>query len=609
MGDMKKNILRKGTVLGIIMLFLGISIIPNITGDVGNKKEDMQINEQKSTSSSTTDWWPMFGHDPSHTRYSSSTTPDTCYLLWNITLGYYEWLHSSPAVADGKVYIASYRGIVYCLSADTGAKIWSYTTGSVVVSSPAVADGKVYIASYDNKVYCLNADTGAKIWSYTTGSTVYSSPVVADGKVYIGSDDNKVYCLNADTGAKIWENTTDRVVSSPAVADGKVYISTYYGIVCCLNAGTGEKIWDNTLGGVSISSPAVADGKVYIGYFHNVYCLNAGTGAKIWSYTTGDDVESSPAVADGKVYIGSDDNKVYCLNADTGAKIWSYTTGSRVESSPAVADGKVYIGSDDHNVYCLNADTGAKIWDYTTGSIVFSGPVVADGKVYLGSYYDMGVYCFGEGGGNHHTKANWGDDGQFGDDGWVYLQYINNKHKYILSTNTAKASNQAFLWLALPIESTSWASVGIKYIPQKTGEAYIIMQGDYSGFIYMALLNLGGGDGWVDISLHVVEKDLYIPEVNEGETYQIFYYQAEVSFRSFDDEFLVPSKGLSIYFQEGIEYLIYLKVKTHIAINKGPGTHTSTGLYWVDFASRGTFFSLPLYNNHVKFSSIDIQYV
>jgi len=411
MGDMKKNILRKGTVLGIIMLFLGISIIPNITGDVGNKKEDMQINEQKSTSSSTTDWWPMFGHDPSHTRYSSSTTPDTCYLLWNITLGYYEWLHSSPAVADGKVYIASYRGIVYCLS------------------------------------------------------------------------------------------------------------------------------------------------------------------------------------------------------ADTGAKIWSYTTGSRVESSPAVADGKVYIGSDDHNVYCLNADTGAKIWDYTTGSIVFSGPVVADGKVYLGSYYDMGVYCFGEGGGNHHTKANWGDDGQFGDDGWVYLQYINNKHKYILSTNTAKASNQAFLWLALPIESTSWASVGIKYIPQKTGEAYIIMQGDYSGFIYMALLNLGGGDGWVDISLHVVEKDLYIPEVNEGETYQIFYYQAEVSFRSFDDEFLVPSKGLSIYFQEGIEYLIYLKVKTHIAINKGPGTHTSTGLYWVDFASRGTFFSLPLYNNHVKFSSIDIQYV
>ena len=41
-----------------------------------------------------------------------------------------------------------------------------------VSSSPAVADGKVYVGSYDSKVYCLNAATGAHIWNYTTGDCV-----------------------------------------------------------------------------------------------------------------------------------------------------------------------------------------------------------------------------------------------------------------------------------------------------------------------------------------------------------------------------------------------------------------------------------------------------
>ena len=47
---------------------------------------------------------------------------------------------------------------------------WSYTTGSHVVSSPAVANGVVYVGSEDDNVYALNASTGAKLWSYTTGN-------------------------------------------------------------------------------------------------------------------------------------------------------------------------------------------------------------------------------------------------------------------------------------------------------------------------------------------------------------------------------------------------------------------------------------------------------
>jgi len=73
--------------------------------------------------------------------------------------------------------------------------VWNYTTGSAVPSSPAVANGVVYVGSYDGNIYALNATTGANVWNYTTGASVYSSPSVANGVVYVGSENNNVHAV------------------------------------------------------------------------------------------------------------------------------------------------------------------------------------------------------------------------------------------------------------------------------------------------------------------------------------------------------------------------------------------------------------------------------
>jgi len=197
---------------------------------------------------------------------------------------------------------------------------WSYPTGNGVYSSPAVANGVVYVSSYDKNVYALNATTGAKLWSYTTGSGVPSSPAVANGVVYVGSGDNNVYALNATTGAKLWSYATGNLVdSSPAVANGVVYVGSVDFNVYALNATTGAKLWSYRTGFYVESSPAVANGVVYVGSDDdNVYALNATTGAELWSYTTGNLVPSSPAVANGVVYVGSYDNNVYAFDQQGG---------------------------------------------------------------------------------------------------------------------------------------------------------------------------------------------------------------------------------------------------------------------------------------------------
>jgi outer membrane protein assembly factor BamB len=235
---------------------------------------------------------------------------------------------------------------------------WSFQTlGGSAFSSPAVANGVVYIGSESHNVYALNAATGAKLWTFRTKRLfIDSSPAVAEGVVYFGSDDNNVYALSAATGAKLWAFRTKSIVdSSPAVAKNVVYIGSNDGNLYALNATTGAKLWTFPIGIAVASSPAVANGVVYIGSDDdNVYALNAATGAKLWTFTAGDSIESSPAVANGVVYVGSDDHNMYALGAATGAKLWTFTTGGYIDSSPAVANGVVYVGCSDRHVYAFH---------------------------------------------------------------------------------------------------------------------------------------------------------------------------------------------------------------------------------------------------------------
>jgi len=70
-----------------------------------------------------------------------------------------------------------------------------------VQSSPAVADGKVFVGYFGNKIFSLDENTGELIWSYDTEDEVKSSPAVANGKVFVGSGGD-IYCFGKLEGSK-----------------------------------------------------------------------------------------------------------------------------------------------------------------------------------------------------------------------------------------------------------------------------------------------------------------------------------------------------------------------------------------------------------------------
>ncbi len=215
--------------------------------------------------------WAAFRFSSVHrgfNRYENVLSPGNVGGLvkaWSFRTGLSRDEFSAPAVSGGMVYVGAGRR-VYALDAATGAERWSRSTGSLVVSSPAVADGVVYMGSWDHNLYAFDAGTGAKVWSYQTEDAVTSSPAVADGVVYVGSHDGYVYALDAATGAKLWSYQTGAGIdSSPAVAAGKVYIGSWDHDLYALDAGTGVKLWSYQTGDAVYASPAVAARVVYSG--------------------------------------------------------------------------------------------------------------------------------------------------------------------------------------------------------------------------------------------------------------------------------------------------------------------------------------------------------
>jgi len=64
-------------------------------------------------------------------------------------------VHSAPAIAGDMVYLADLDGTVYIFSAQRGTPVALHATGGPVYSSPAVSDGRLFIGSGDGKLYCF----------------------------------------------------------------------------------------------------------------------------------------------------------------------------------------------------------------------------------------------------------------------------------------------------------------------------------------------------------------------------------------------------------------------------------------------------------------------
>jgi outer membrane protein assembly factor BamB len=136
-----------------------------------------------------------------------------------------------PPVATTEGLVVPSRTSVWLLDSDDGTTLWKRDLdGNATESTPAVADGTVFLTDEVGSLYALDLATGETDWTVPfDGAT---APVVADGVVYAVREGIELLAFDAETGTRRFQFAPPQVpLSPPAVGDGALYLANRYRVV------------------------------------------------------------------------------------------------------------------------------------------------------------------------------------------------------------------------------------------------------------------------------------------------------------------------------------------------------------------------------------------
>ncbi len=150
-----------------------------------------------------------------------------------------------PVILDGRVYFESGGDVwwgkqsvaLFCIEPPINATgkldercvVWKHPLQKHSMSTPAIADGLLYIADEGRNLFCLDAVTGEEQWKYRFRGGLWSSALVADGKVYAGAMNGEFRSFrHGRTLEPLAEMKLDPVYGTPTVANRTLYVSTMH---------------------------------------------------------------------------------------------------------------------------------------------------------------------------------------------------------------------------------------------------------------------------------------------------------------------------------------------------------------------------------------------
>jgi len=190
------------------------------------------------------------------------------------------------------IYVPSMvTGAVTAYNTEDGTEKWSFFTEGPVRFAPIAINGKIYVGSDDGFIYCLNGRTGELLWKFQgapkdrkcignkriisswpiRGGIVYENGILYFGAGSFPFQGIYIYAVDAESGKKIWVNSsTGSLKEAPQVhawiGDNGVAIQGYFTII-------GEKLIVPT----GKAWPAIFDKKTGEFIINNVGHKNPGS--------------------------------------------------------------------------------------------------------------------------------------------------------------------------------------------------------------------------------------------------------------------------------------------------------------------------------------------
>jgi outer membrane protein assembly factor BamB len=346
--------------------------------------------------------WPQWRgphRDSQVTGFTAPTMwPKELHKKWEVKVG--EGV-SSPVLVGNKLYVFGRPEgntgdeVTFCLDAMSGKQIWEYKAPAPDVkgaatrfhvagtrSTPAVGEGKVCTLGVGGLVTCLDAATGKKLWSKDTNAKpnfyTSSSPLIADGMciVYVGA----LTAFDLATGETKWQwKGGETPYGSPVLmtVDGvKQVVTPTMNSLVGVSLSDGKLLWDVKLPGfgytISYGTPII-DGQTVI------YAAPGKGGGMGKGKGKGGPPKGGPGKGGGGSMIAYKIDKAG--DKFTATEVWKVNEAPYMYNTPVLKDGLLFGLSSGKTFFCMDARTGKVLWTDTTnrgetGGILNAGSVL-----------------------------------------------------------------------------------------------------------------------------------------------------------------------------------------------------------------------------------------
>ncbi|HEX7363335.1 MAG TPA: PQQ-binding-like beta-propeller repeat protein [Bryobacteraceae bacterium] len=218
---------------------------------------------------------------------------------------------------------------------------WAFELGDGVTvhSQPAIAEGRVFVADLTKSVYALDAKSGCIRWRFQADAQVRSPIVAGKHAIYFGDMKANAYAVDLAGGKLLWKTHVGKhfaalLTGAPQLHKGVLYVPvssfeealppspkyeccTFRGSVVALDAATGKQIWRT----YTIAKKPQPTRKNKAGTQ-----MYGPSGAAVWSAPTFDKKRDVLYVATGDNYsepVTKTSDAVLALDAKTGKILWS----------------------------------------------------------------------------------------------------------------------------------------------------------------------------------------------------------------------------------------------------------------------------------------------
>ena len=299
-----------------------------------------------------------------------------------------------PAVRDGVIYAADYKGELTAVDAASGKRLWQLKTELPFSGGPGVSDELALVGTQDGEVHAFLRDTGTPAWIARVSSEVLAAPIESEGVVVVRCIDGRSFGLDARNGRRIW--VYDRSVplltlrgnSTPLVRAGTVYLGYDGGELVALRLDDGTLVWEQDVatseGRTELDRLADIDGQmVYVAsdllvssFKNRMVSVAADSGRLLWFK----DVSSASGVSVDRVNMALTDtlSHVWVMDRRNGSTLWKQDQlENRGVTRPAIYGNFVVAGDAEGYLHWMNLDDGQFAARVKAGGKGFAdGPLV-----------------------------------------------------------------------------------------------------------------------------------------------------------------------------------------------------------------------------------------